>query len=365
MKTYILISLLFITYNINCQNIKTINIYKTGNKLSYPIIKLNSNEFLTLTFDDLSEDIKYYSYKIIKYNKNWGPTSLGEYEYINGFNYGDIENYNFSRNTNINYVNYKFEFPNEDLKFLISGNYKILILLDNKEIFSRKFFVYSDIVIINSEIKRSIKNNNYQEVKVELDLKNFNENIELEYLNLNISQNYRIDRTINNVKFTNYFNNKVLYSQTNNVFYCGEEFLYVNTKDYRTITKGVKTIIYNNPYYDFILFPYKHSFSTSYKNREDINGKFKIDVINYNNSTLEANYVNVLFSIKSQNFNSDIKYFVVGNFNNYELNKQSELAYSFENKQFENKFCLSKVFITINLLLIIRNQQRTESSNRE
>ncbi len=42
-----------------------------GWEISYPVLDLQSNNQLLLSFDDLSDEIKDYSYKIIHCNADW------------------------------------------------------------------------------------------------------------------------------------------------------------------------------------------------------------------------------------------------------------------------------------------------------
>ena len=54
-------------------NIKTAILHKEGWQLSSPVIKLNSNEKVKLSFDDLDAESKNYYYTIIHCNADWEP----------------------------------------------------------------------------------------------------------------------------------------------------------------------------------------------------------------------------------------------------------------------------------------------------
>ncbi len=64
---------------------RSVNIHRDGWKLSYPIIDLNGPVDLLLSFDDFSNEINNYYYKIIHCNADWTPSSLSESEYLEGF----------------------------------------------------------------------------------------------------------------------------------------------------------------------------------------------------------------------------------------------------------------------------------------
>ena len=107
------------------ESIKTIQITREGWKLSYPIIELNGNVKLEISFDDISDRVSNYNYKIIHCDFDWNPSPINESDYIEGFRQNQFNNYAFSFNTYFKYVHYNLSLPNQDVNFLISGNYLI------------------------------------------------------------------------------------------------------------------------------------------------------------------------------------------------------------------------------------------------
>ena len=61
-----------------------------------PIIRLNSPSAMTLKFDDLEAGDQLYTYRIIHCDKNWNPSPLDDFEYIDGFNGEEIDNISYS-----------------------------------------------------------------------------------------------------------------------------------------------------------------------------------------------------------------------------------------------------------------------------
>jgi hypothetical protein len=51
--------------------IKTVQLYKEGWNLSYPVIRLNSDEKLVLHFDLLGDNMENYYYTFIHCDKDW------------------------------------------------------------------------------------------------------------------------------------------------------------------------------------------------------------------------------------------------------------------------------------------------------
>jgi hypothetical protein len=105
--------------------IKTTQIRNNANILSYPVIEFNSTKKITVDFDDLdpNSSLNDYQYTVIHCDNNWHKSDLFFSQYCigNEFNYFDKITQSF--NTLTFYRHYKVELPNNDLNFLLSGNY--------------------------------------------------------------------------------------------------------------------------------------------------------------------------------------------------------------------------------------------------
>ena len=96
--------------NLNIQ-IKTLLCHKKEDELSLPILNLNTDNQLLISFDDLDADIKDYYYSIIHCNWDWTESDLMQSEYVTGFTDEPITDYEFSFNTIQKYTHYTFNFP--------------------------------------------------------------------------------------------------------------------------------------------------------------------------------------------------------------------------------------------------------------
>ena len=132
------------TNHIFKKSIKTVLLHKEGWVLSYPVIELNTDDRLLLSFDELSTETKDYYYTFIHCDYDWVPSSLFPSDFLDGFTENRISDYSFSFNTTVDYVHYKLTFPNENVQFRISGNYILKIYQDyNQEnlVLTRRFAV--------------------------------------------------------------------------------------------------------------------------------------------------------------------------------------------------------------------------------
>ena len=121
----------------SADNIKTIEFRKTGAEMGLPICTLG--ESLTLSFDVINDNYHRLAYSIQHCNANFEPDELDFYEFADGFNNREINNYRNSFNTHSTFTHYIIDISNDDVQLKISGNYIINIFIFNINI----FYIYS------------------------------------------------------------------------------------------------------------------------------------------------------------------------------------------------------------------------------
>ena len=106
---------------------QTLKTELAGEFMQMPVIRLNSDDRILVTFDEIGDERSYLHYSITHCNSDWQPSGLVESEYVGGFNKVYIEDYAYSANTFIHYVNYLIEIPNDQMRPLVSGNYLLRV----------------------------------------------------------------------------------------------------------------------------------------------------------------------------------------------------------------------------------------------
>jgi hypothetical protein len=131
--------------------IKSVTLETNNLPTNFPVITLNSGQYVMLKFDDLLNEERTLFYHIIHCDKNWKPSKVSEIESISGFNNERLRNYEYSINTRVPYIHYWQQFPNKDTEFKLSGNYLIVIYEDNMDypILTRRFIVKENRVNID------------------------------------------------------------------------------------------------------------------------------------------------------------------------------------------------------------------------
>ncbi|WP_301757961.1 type IX secretion system plug protein domain-containing protein, partial [uncultured Muribaculum sp.] len=85
------------TGNMVTPRFRSLQVTVDGNELAPPVITLNSDDKVTIAFDELAEDRSYLRYSLVHCDASWQPSGLVESEYLDGFNQADVEDYSFSR----------------------------------------------------------------------------------------------------------------------------------------------------------------------------------------------------------------------------------------------------------------------------
>ena len=110
---------------------------------SLPILALGSSERLTLEFDLMTDRSRPLSVYFYHADRTW-RRDLVPAEYMASFYYDQILDYRNSTASQSRYVHYTYRFPNESIRFRLSGNYIVRVTEQGDEeriLFERAFFV--------------------------------------------------------------------------------------------------------------------------------------------------------------------------------------------------------------------------------
>lgn len=133
----------------------SIQLKRKGSDQSAPIIRLDSNQQLQLSFDLLEFDSRQLKISFTHHNPDWSQSGLAPDFYQDGFYSIFLETGEVSRAQRPSYRRYQYEFPNEDIEFLASGNYMIHIedADTGNFLFSAPFFISENAGSITSQVE--------------------------------------------------------------------------------------------------------------------------------------------------------------------------------------------------------------------
>lgn len=114
-------------------NIRTLQVVANDRWMRLPVINLNSDDYVCISFDDMTHDYHRYAYTIEHCEADWSVTDgLFESEYLDGrYDNLIIEDNEQSINMATLYTHYQLRLPNDECGIKMSGNYRVTIKDDN------------------------------------------------------------------------------------------------------------------------------------------------------------------------------------------------------------------------------------------
>ena len=328
------------------QQLKTLLCHKINDELSLPLLNLNSEDKLLVSFDDLDADIKDYYYTIIHCNSDWTESNLMQIEYISGFTDEPITDYEFSFNTLQQYTHYSFSFPTAEMKANLSGNYVFKIFEEGgKTVAYKRFKILEPKVTIEAEVRRAtlaVDRNTKHEIDFTIKHPNLAVTDPFSDIKVTIKQNNKEDNAI--TKLTPIFikNDELVYDyEDDNTFWANNEFRHFDTKSLRFQSQRIEKITFDSTYnHVYLLNDINRPFNR-YSIEPDINGKFLIKSQEGWKSSIEADYAFVHFTLPVDHINYGDLY-VLGEFSDWELKEDFKLKYNVELKQYKGSIYLKQ-----------------------
>lgn len=313
--------------------VKTLSVNNPNDFMSPKIIRMGTSDILNINFDIIGDDAEYLRYRLIHCNADWQPSKLLENEYLDGFNEVEIDDYAFSSNTYIHYVNYNITVPNPEIPILYSGNYLLQVYPEYEPddiLLQARFSVSEEISDINGIIStRTDKgvNTEYQQLFIEVNggsIKNLNP---YQDLFLIITQNNRPEtsRILNNPIRVE--NGKIKFEHTPQlIFEAGNEYRRFETV--RTDYPGmhVDSVKFVNGIWNAWLKRDEARVNKGYIYDNTQHGRFKIDEYNSSDPDLSADYILVHFTLDPGEHPSGPIY-LSGDFTNNKLSETNLMRY--------------------------------------
>lgn len=336
-------------------------LFRKGWEFSYPILPLNGNSTLQLSFDYLGNERMEFYYSFVHCNSDWSPS---EYQNFDGNSVNEIEKFRFSFNTLCAYVHYDLTFPNENIKFLQSGNYIIKVSFDRKGediAFIWRFCVLESKVSVKANVKRPDLDefrNSGQEVDFQILHPNFQFINPYQSVKVVISQNGRWDNVISHLKPLFVKPDELVYDyQNENIFLGGSEFRYFSTQNMHFASENVQKIAVKDVYYVDLQRERNTKFKAYFFN-EDFNGKIFVKLQGSTDSDVDADYVKVNFCVPCQNEIPNGNVYLLYNLPNESFSETNKMTYNFENQEYTLTLSLKQGYY--NYDFIFRDSKKKE-----
>ncbi|HPI68030.1 MAG TPA: DUF5103 domain-containing protein [Bacteroidales bacterium] len=345
------------------ERIKTVQLYKEGWNLSYPVMKLFSDEKLILHFDLLDENIEDYYYTFYHCSKDWVKSDVFSSEYLEGFPENPIEEFTASFNTTVNYFHYKLVFPNERVKLTISGNYILFVYADGHPedpVLTRRFIITEDAANVEIDMHRPLVSSNYntgQQVDFRVNIGGLDLTDPYRNIYSFILQNGRWDNAKKNLKPDITGGNELIYNSLSeeNIFDAGNEFRYFDIRSIKYLSEYLVSIDYLAPNYHIYLRPSENRQLRPYFHSQDFNGKFYIASAEGRDADTDADYVYVYFTLPAPYLQSDSRVYVMGYLSDWKTGKNNLMTYNHSKGQYECTMFLKQGVYNYEYMVAINN----------
>lgn len=304
------------------------------NFMDIPVIRLGTNDRINIMFDQIGDEHSDLRYRLIHCNADWKKSNIIESEYIDGFNEVDIDDYAYSSNTFVHYINYSITLPDERMPVIASGNY-ILEVYDTYD---------TDNIILRAPLKISENlsiisgyatpktdygvNSEWQQLYFTIDpgMKNINPYSDLI---VTTSQNSRADTERIIPSPMRISGNTLIFEHIPNLIYPASNE-YRRFETVRTDYPGmhVDSVRWGGTNYHHYLHIDKPRTYSEYSYDQTQHGRFMIDEYNASDANLGGDYVTVHFTLRCPEIQgADV--FVDGGFTHGIFNATNRMRYDY------------------------------------
>ena len=353
MKHILLIVALFVSlagigqeYGLPCADldyksaVASVSLFADGNQTKEPMIPLaNPTKRLTLWFDLLGSEGKVLNYTFIHCTNDWFPTEIMRSNYATGFEYGRIDDFDFSRNTLVDYVHYELHFPEEEMLPVLSGNYLLIVYEDDLDedhiYFTRCFMVIDEKATINASVPRYCDDlslsNTHQQIDVNVSMSSIMTGNVQDYASLTIRQNGRWDNASIGLKPSFVYPDRISYEHNPaTVFEGANQYRRINFSNFYFQSENIARIYQSDDYYVVDYATCESRAKKPYITYEDIHGEKYIYIANEGRETAtEADYawVNIFLRWPVPLGGEDV--YVMGAVNDWRFDERNLMQYDY------------------------------------
>ncbi len=307
-----------------------------------PILELGSEDFLVVSFDRTNTSSpERFRYKLIHCNADWTPSNLLDIEYIDGFNDNLVEDYANSKATSVDYVNYRIQIPNDNVRWKIAGNYVLQVSEEDNPsnvVLTACFYVLDKRVNVSSAVSSQTDlgtNKEFQQVSLAIDplrLQIHDPYVEIKTV---VMQNRRRDNSKMDVSPTFLNSGKLVYEHNPKlIFDAGNEyrrFEFVSTK---SGGMNIEHFQSENGGYKAWVGEGRVRAGKSYVYDQDQDGQFLIRNYDGSDSDVDADYALIDFSLQ-MDYPLEKPLYLFGDLTSQVFDEQYRMKYNDAEKRYE------------------------------
>lgn len=270
-----------------------------------PVVELGKRWSMRIGFDEMSHDYRRFRYHIDHCEADWSVSEdIFESDFLAGLNDQLIEDYEKSFNTTQIYTHYQLLLPNEDVRLLLSGNYRLTVYDEDDE--DKTPLLQTEFCIVDRKLNLTASVSGNTDIDFQQQHQQLTLNIGYGALRVTdpqrelrtfVTQNRRKDMTVE-VKPNLQNSNGVQFNHHRDlIFLGGGECHKFELLDVQRVNMGVDNMRWYDPYYHATLyeeFPTRH-----YSNEQDQNGAFVMRNSDNEDNETTSEYVFVHFRLKT------------------------------------------------------------------
>ena len=302
------------------ENIRTLRVARE-------VLLLDEPTPMTISFDEMSHDVHFYTYRVEMLHSD-----LLSGEYLRGFTTQDIVNYTHSINTSREYTHYSFEFPNEEMQILVSGQYRLTIYEDNdpdKKVAEVDLCVVEPKVKIEANIRSNTDeefNGRYQQIDIDVNTAALNVRDPNE-VRVEVVQNNRLDNAVSLTQPTYFEPKRMRYiNRKDLIFEGGNEYHHFDAFSTYFAGTGIDRVYFEGGDYHVLLFADEVT-KGSYISSPDANGRYLVNAERTQDSDTEAEYMWVHWTLPAANPWFDGALYIGGDIFGNEMNLRNRMQY--------------------------------------
>ncbi|MCR5179770.1 MAG: DUF5103 domain-containing protein [Bacteroidaceae bacterium] len=287
------------------EHIRSVRVVVDDDPLLPPVAQLGRP--VEISFDELSHDYTRYIYKVELCNADWSVADdVFESDYLSGFNGRPIEDYETSFNTTVLYTHYRFRFPNEDIRLLLPGNYRVRVFSDERDaseepVLEACFSLLAPEMSVFAEVSANTEvdfNQSHQQVTLSVGYGQRRVVDPQRELHTVVFQNRRWDNAVVNLPPNIQKSTGVEWTHRRElIFPAGSEFHKFEILDVQQNGMGVDRMIWQDPHRHAILFAAQPQRNYTYD--EDVDGSYLIRAYDDESPETQAEYLYVHFLLQT------------------------------------------------------------------
>ena len=331
------------------ENIKTLQVLPNGELLMLPVVELEAGE-IVISFDELGYEASNFYYKIVHCDAYWNESNLASMEYLNGFDGGMIDTYEYSANTTVNYIHYKVAFPNNDVQLRLSGNYAVQIArdgdFDDGLVATACFSLVEPMVDIDVDVNgitRKELNGRYQAVALDVMVDGVGARDKMQDFIVVVRQNGRMDNEAYLTRPTYVNGGRLRYENSDAlIFEGGNQYRSIDFSSRYTYGAGIDHIEYSGDMYHVVLEADASRANNQEAYAMDVHGGYVVNLQKNDYSDTEADYMWVHFYYPAETPYLEGRMYILGDLTQNLADERSEMIYDLSEKCYVRSLLLKQ-----------------------